>query len=196
MTSHAFRLLVEEAAPCRLCGPMGCPPVLSDRNGPAPARLMFVAEAPGRLGGAITGIPLSADETGRRFARWLADAGIERSGVFVTNAVLCNPLDARGRNRPPRRRERANCAPWLARQVDAVAPAIIVALGAVALAALEEIAPHGLTLRSDVGRAVPWQGRTLVPLYHPSPRTRAVRTDAQHAADYRALAALAKAGMR
>ncbi|MSQ62157.1 MAG: uracil-DNA glycosylase [Dehalococcoidia bacterium] len=196
MTSYAFDLLVEEAALCRLCGPMGCAPVLSQRNGPAPARLMFVAEAPGRLGGAITGIPLSADETGRRFARWLADAGIERSSVFVTNAVLCNPLDARGRNRPPSRRERANCGPWLARQIDAVAPDVVVVLGAVALAALEEIAPHGLTLRSDVGRAVPWQGRTLVALYHPSPRTRAVRTDGQHSADYRALAALVESVVR
>ena len=196
MTNHAFNLLVNEAALCCLCGPMGCAPVLSVRNGPAPARLMFVAEAPGRLGGAITGIPLSADETGRRFARWLGAAGIERSSVFVTNAVLCNPLDARGRNRPPRRRERANCAAWLARQVDAVAPAIVVALGAVALAALGEIAPHGLTLRSDLGRPVPWQGRTLVALYHPSPRTRAARTDGQHASDYRALAALVQAGAR
>lgn len=168
---------------------MGCAPVLSARNGPAPARLMFIAEAPGRLGGARTGVPLTSDETGRRFGAWLTAAGIDRSQAFVTNAVLCNPLDGRGRNRPPALRERRLCAPWLARQIEVVAPEVVVTLGAVALAAVGAIAPHGLRLATDAGRASAWDGRTLVPLYHPSPQTRAARSDALQAADYRALAA-------
>ncbi len=151
---------------------------------------MFVAEAPGRLGGARTGAPLSSDETGRRFSRWLADAGIDRSTVFITNAVLCNPLDAVGRNRPPRIAERRACAGWLTRQIEVVDPDVVVALGAVALASLDGVAPHGLCLAKDIGRTASWQGRTLVALYHPSPRTRAVRSDAAQSADYRALAAL------
>jgi DNA polymerase len=188
--ASAFATLVVEAAGCRRCGPMGCAPVLSGRNGPSPARVMFVAEAPGRFGGARTGVPLSADETGRRFSRWLAEAGIARAGVFVTNAVLCNPLDAAGRNRRPRIAEQRACADWLARQIEVVDPGVVVALGAVALASLAAVTPHGLCLAKDIGRAVPWQERTLVALYHPSPRTRAVRSDAAQAADYRALAAL------
>ena len=68
--------------------------VLGDANGPLDATVLFVAEAVGRRGGAVTGVPLTRDESGKRFTSFLALAGLSRGEVFITNAVLCNPLDA------------------------------------------------------------------------------------------------------
>lgn len=138
--------------------------------GPANARFFFVGEAPGRLGAGRTGVPFLGDEAGRRFERLLATTGLTRSDVYVTNAVRCLPLDSAGRNRRPRPTEIAACAPWLAREIAAVDPTVVVALGAVALRALASIEPHSLALAADVATRNPWHGRTLIALYHPGAR--------------------------
>ncbi|GIW08991.1 MAG: uracil-DNA glycosylase [Dehalococcoidia bacterium] len=182
----AFEQLVAEVAACRRCPAMaGRRRVLSAANGPLGARVLFVAEAPGRRGAERTGIPLSGDATGRRFERLLAAAGLSRSEVFLTNAVLCNPCRA-GRNRPPAASELAHCRNFLRRTLALVDPEVVVTLGRVALRALGAIAPHGASL-ARVGEAVPWQGRLLVPLYHPGPRTEHHRPFAQQLADYHRL---------
>lgn len=163
--------------------------MLSAANGPLDARVLFIAEAPGRLGGDRTGVPLSADQTGRNFACLLEEAGLRRDEVFVTNALLCNPRSPRGNNRPPTRTELASCRDHLIRVLDQVRAPIVVTLGAVALAQLEALQSHGLTLR-DVPSPVAWNGRTLVPLYHPGPRAQIHRPFNQQRADFRTIAAL------
>src|SRR5918999_963366 len=170
----AFEELCREVAGCRRCASMeGRRRVLSPANGQPGARVMFVAEAPGRLGAERTGVPLSGDRTGRRFETLLALAGWRRSDVFVTNAVLCNPRGADGRrNRPPSAAEIAACRDHLRSQLAVVAPLVVVPLGAVALRALDALAPHGLALADSVGRPWSWDGRWLFPLYHPGERAR------------------------
>jgi uracil-DNA glycosylase family 4 len=163
--------------------------VLSCANGRLDAKVLFVAEAPGRLGGDRTGVPLSSDQTGRNFARLLEEAGLRRDDVFVTNAVLCNPRSVRGNNRPPSRAELANCREHLRRVLELVRAPIVVSLGAVALAQLDALHPHGLTLR-DVASPRPWLGRTLVPLFHPGPRAQIHRPFSQQQADFRTIAPL------
>ena len=166
-----FDALVAEVQACRRCPTMeGRRRVLSPANGPLDARVLFVAEAPGRLGGDRTGVPLTSDQTGRNFGRLLAHAGLSRDHVFVTNAALCNPRSAAGLNRPPSRLELARCVDHLRSTLDLVGAPIVASLGAVALRQLGEIEPHGLTLREDVGRPVRWRDRWLIPLYHPGPR--------------------------
>jgi uracil-DNA glycosylase len=142
--------------------------VLGPANGPASASLMFVGEAPGRLGAARTGVPLQGDESGRRFGLLLAAVALRRDEVLLTNAVLCLPLDATGRNRRPTMREVDSCTAHLAATIEVVDPRLVVALGAVALSALAKIEPHGLVLRDHAGTAVNWNGRMLAALYHPS----------------------------
>ena len=164
--------------------------VLGPANGGLDARVIFVAEAVGRRGGAVTGVPLTRDESGRRFTKFLALAGIARDEAFITNAVLCNPLDAAGRNRAPAAAEVARCRPFLARTLDLVCAPIVVALGRVALDSLRAIAPHDASLARDVGTAVLWQGRVLVPLYHPSRQSTLHRSDADQQADWRRLGAI------
>lgn len=168
--------------------------VLGPTNGAATSRVMFVGEAPGRFGAGRSGVPFHGDESGKRFESLLAEAGLERDAVFVTNAVLCNPLDLLQRNRRPLTSEIKRCLPFLQAQLDVVQPRIVVALGGVALEALRRIEPHTLSLRSDAGRAVAWRGAQLVALYHPGRRALVHRSDALQHEDWRALGSIVASG--
>lgn len=184
--------LVSEAQNCSSCPRMSeSRRVLSDLNGAWNAKVMFVAEAPGRLGAQITGIPLSQDRTGMRFEELLTAMEWNRSSVFITNAVLCNPRDEDGNNDKPSATEITNCSSFLRRTIDVVNPALVVALGGVALGALKNIYPHECTVKRFCGTAVPWGQRYLGVLYHPSPRTQTQRTWQQQISDARSLASFA-----
>lgn len=190
-----FASLVADAAACSRC-PALCErrAVLSDLNGKPSARVMFIAEAPGRQGGDRTGVPLSGDQSGKNFARYLATTGLTRRRIFITNAVLCNPRRASGANRTPTQTEVVNCSAFLRRQLDVINPAVVVTLGRVALDALRRIQYHPLTLQIDAGQVHEWNGRALVPLYHPSPQVLAShRREHQQLADYAAVARAASA---
>lgn len=108
-----------------------CPALCDSRSrivngvGPTDASLLFVGEAPGR----------QEDETGEPFVgrsgdvldEALRDRGLARRDVRITNCVRCRPPD----NRDPRAEELANCRPYLDREIDAIDPEVIVALGKV-----------------------------------------------------------------
>jgi len=189
----AFATLCADAAACQVCATMaGRRRVLTPANGRPDARVLFIGEAPGRFGGERTGVPFSGDRTGHNFALLLDAAGLDRADIFITNAILCNPRDAGGRNRGPSREELVACRPFLARQLATIDAPFIVTLGAVALAATAAIAPHRLRLRDAVRQAVGWQGRTLMPLYHPGPRAQLHRSFAIQQADFVALGALVR----
>lgn len=149
--------------------------VLSDRNGNWSSNVLFVAEAPGRLGAEVTGIPLFGDRTGDRFEKLLTAMCWSRSRVFITNAVLCNPRDDAGNNDLPSATEIRNCSTFLKRTLLVVNPKLVIALGRVALNALRSIHPHALELKEAVGKVIPWNGRYLAVLYHPGPRTQVHR---------------------
>ena len=163
---------------------------LGPGNGPLDATVLFVAEAPGRLGADRTGVPLSGDQTGRTFDALLAGAGIARSRVFISNALLCNPRKLDGRNDRPRAAELRNCSDHVRATIDVLDPTWVVTLGRAALDALALVEPHDRILARDVATAVSWHGRNLVPLYHPGPRALIRRPLAQQAADYAILASL------
>jgi uracil-DNA glycosylase len=188
---HArFAALVAEAAACRKCPAMcGRRAVLSAHNGDPAARVLFVGEAPGRHGGDRTRVPFSGDQSGRNFTRFIASINLARARTFITNAALCNPRTEAGTNRKPTRVELANCSDFLRRQIELIDPAVVVTLGAVALAALRSVSYHPFTLKERAGRVLAWHGRLLVPLYHPSPQVLAShRREAAQLGDYKAVA--------
>lgn len=191
VTPSPFDALVARVQACRLCPSMEeRRRVLSRLNGDPTAPCLVIAEAPGRLGAERTGVPLTSDQTGRTFRRLCAEAGVPTEALFITNAVLCNPRRADGRNRGPRAAELANCREHLAATIEVIQPALVVTLGRVALAALAALQPHGLPLRAAVGRPTPWDGRWLLPLYHPGPQALLHRPYAAQLDDYRAWARL------
>ena len=162
---------------------------MSERNGNLKPRVLFIAEAPGRQGGDRTRIPLSGDQSGRNFARFISSINLKRDDIFITNAVLCNPRKPSGANRKPTTSEVLNCSAFLRRQIEILDPAVIVTLGAVSLAALRLVEYHGLSLKENAGQVQEWNGRVLVPVYHPSPQVLAShRREAAQVRDYQAIA--------
>jgi uracil-DNA glycosylase family 4 len=199
LKNEAFAALAREAAACCLCPAMNeRTAVLSERNGLIAARVMFIGEAPGRQGGDRTRVPFSGDQSGRNLARFLASINLRRDDIFFTNAVLCNPRKESGANRKPTMKEMANCSAFLRRQLEVVNPRVIVTLGAVSLDALRRIEYHELSLKEAAGKIYEWDGRLLVPVYHPSPQVLAShRREATQLQDYQAIAhALEQVGSR
>lgn len=166
-----FAKLIAEAARCVRC-PAMCEraAVLSELNGSVDARVMFIGEAPGRKGADRTRVPFSGDQSGKNFDRFLECAGLRRSEMFITSAALCNPRSTTGANRRPTSAELGNCSDFLRRTIELIDPRVIVTLGGVALEALKSIESHRFTLRDDAAKLRKWNGRTLIPLYHPSPQ--------------------------
>jgi len=186
-----FDDLVSLIQRCRACPRMeGRRRVLTRLNGGPSARVMFIAEAPGRHGADRTGVPIHGDATGVTFERLIGEVGWKREDVFVTNAVLCNPRTEDGNNDKPSQDELRSCSFHLASTIAVVDPAVVVTLGASALESIELIEPHGLVLRSAVARQKRWNGRTLFPLYHQSPRAIMHRNYIKQLEDFRALAKL------
>jgi uracil-DNA glycosylase family 4 len=166
-----FVKLVAEASACTNC-PAMCEraAVLGRLNGPVDARVLFIGEAPGRKGADRTRVPFSGDQSGKNFERFLASISLQRSEIFITSAALCNPRADSGANRRPRASEIRNCSGFLRRTIELVEPAVVVTLGTVALEALRLLHYHEFNLKHDAGRIRRWDGRLLVPLYHPSPQ--------------------------
>lgn len=189
-----FASLVAEAAACVRC-PAMCEraAILSQRNGSVDARVMFIGEAPGRKGADRTRVPFSGDQSGKNFEHFLASAGLARSQIFITSAALCNPRTTSGANRRPTSAELRNCSDFLQRTIELIDPSVIVTLGGVALEALKSIKAHQFTLRDDAAKLREWNGRTLIPLYHPSPQVLITsRNERAQRRDYKVVARIVK----
>ena len=184
-----FNDLVESVQHCDLC-PRLCDrrKVLSPANGNVDAKVLFVAEAPGRLGADRTGIPLHGDRTGDNFETLLGNIGWRREDVFITNAILCNPKQENGNNGTPTPDEIANCSAYLEMVITLIRPEVVVSLGATALSALDRLSPHGIELRAGVAQITPWRNTKLFPLYHPGPRAVIHRSLAKQRSDFMRLA--------
>jgi DNA polymerase len=141
-------------------------------EGPAEARAMFVGEQPGDQED-LMGKPF-VGPAGDVLTRALADAGIPRADIYITNAVKHFKWEPRGKRRihqTPRAPELDACRPWLEAEIEALKPAVLVCLGATAAQAL--MGPH-LRIMRDRGvvfpsRWAPWVMATV----HPSSILRA-----------------------
>jgi len=184
-----FEDLVESVKHCNICPRLsGRIKVLSSANGSFSSKVLFVAEAPGRLGADRTGVPLYGDRTGDNFEKLLGNIGWKREQVFITNAILCNPRQGNGNNATPTKEEIVNCSAYLEMVIALIQPDVVVSLGATALKALELISPHGIQLKEGVAKLSPWYGSKLFPLYHPGPRATIHRSLAKQRSDFMRLA--------
>jgi uracil-DNA glycosylase family 4 len=144
-------------------------------EGPAKAELVLLGEGPGaqedREGRPFVG------RAGRLLDTLLRDNGIERSEVFITNCVKCRPPE----NRTPRRDELGTCTTaWLHRQLDLIAPRLVVLLGQVAT---RQMLGEKATVTALHGTLQECEGRAYFVTYHPAAALRfayiatALRTD-------------------
>ncbi|SMG00701.1 UdgX family uracil-DNA binding protein [Burkholderia singularis] len=135
--------------------------------GPADARIMLIGEQPGDQEDR-TGVPF-VGAAGRMLARALDEAGIDRARVYLTNAVKHFKWEPRGKRRlhkTPAQHEVAACRYWLERELDALAPRVIVALGATALRAV--LRDNDATLERTPIPVQTGEGYLVVATYHPS----------------------------
>jgi uracil-DNA glycosylase len=123
------------------------------------AHLMFVGEAPGA----------DEDEQGEPFVgragqllnNMIKAMGLRREDVYIANVIKCRPPG----NRVPERDECETCSPFLMRQIAAIRPKVIVALGAVAAKTLLALNAPMAELR---GRWYDFRGTKLAVTYHPA----------------------------
>jgi uracil-DNA glycosylase len=169
--AHLFRSLCDDAHACRLCPSLADKTaVLSELNGSLEPKVMFIGEAPGRVGADRTRRPFYGDKSGANFQMLLDSIGLRREDIFITSAVMCSPRSVTDANRRPRRSEIKNCAGHLKRTIEVIRPNVLATLGGVALEALSLIAYHDFKLKTHAGTILSWNGLTVLPLYHPSPQ--------------------------
>jgi uracil-DNA glycosylase len=129
--------LARAAATCRACPLWEHATQTVFGEGPPGARMVLVGEQPGdqedQQGEPFVG------PAGRVLDDGLEAAGIDRSTTYVTNAVKHFKFEERGKRRihkTPNTTEVRACGPWLAAELRALAPDVVVALGAVAAKSL------------------------------------------------------------
>lgn len=157
--------LEREASGCTRC-PLapGRTQVVFGVGDPA-ADLMFIGEAPGRDED-LKGEPF-VGRSGQLLDRLMAeelDRG--REGCYIANVVKCRPPD----NRDPQPDEIASCRPYLEQQIELIDPKVIITLGNFATRLLLDTKEGITKLR---GRVHDYNGRALVPTFHPSAALRA-----------------------
>jgi probable DNA metabolism protein len=129
----AIETLREEAAHCRACHLWKDATQAVFGEGPPHAPIMLVGEQPGDKED-LAGQPF-VGPAGQMLNRALNEAGIDRSKVYVTNAVKHFKFVPRGKIRlhqKPNTEEIRACRPWYERELAAVRPTLVVAMGATA----------------------------------------------------------------
>jgi uracil-DNA glycosylase family protein len=162
----------DEAADCRACDLYKHATQTVFGEGPARATLMLIGEQPGDAED-LSGHPF-VGPAGKLLDRALADAGIDRATVYLTNVVKHFKFEPRGKRRihkKPRASEIGACRPWLETEIALVKPQVIVCLGATAAQALLGPA-FKVTHQRGVVVASPFAARVLATV-HPSSILRA-----------------------
>jgi DNA polymerase len=136
-------------------------------EGPANAPVMLIGEQPGDQED-LQGKPF-VGPAGRMLDKALAEAGVERTRVYVTNAVKHFKFVERGKRRihgKPNGIEITACRPWLEAEVAVIQPELIVCLGATAAQALMG---RAFRVTQDRGKILehPW-AKSLLATIHPS----------------------------
>ena len=166
-----FKELVATVNHCKLCSRLSSRrKILSKNNGNIYSNILFIAEAPGRLGADRTLIPMFGDQAGKNFQRLLDTIGWARNEIFITNAILCNPRNGNGVNDTPTKEEIENCAVYLNMILEIIDPEYVITIGQTALESLKFIENHNVSLKTHLRKFMPWYNRLLIPLYHTSPR--------------------------
>jgi uracil-DNA glycosylase len=128
-------------------------------DGNSKADLVFVGEGPGRDEDA-QGLPF-VGRAGKLLTQMIEAMGLQRKDVYICNVVKCRPPD----NRTPEKDEVETCSPFLLRQLDAIAPKVIVCLGSVAAQTLLQTNRGISHFR---GEWLDFRGRKLLATYHPA----------------------------
>src|SRR6187399_1985760 len=135
--TSSLATLLEAAAHCTACHLYKRATQTVFGEGPKRAAMMLVGEQPGDYED-VAGKPF-VGPAGKIMDRALAGAGIDRSQIYVTNAVKHFKWEPRGKRRihqKPNSREIAACRPWMEAELRLVRPKLLVCLGSTAAQAI------------------------------------------------------------
>jgi uracil-DNA glycosylase family 4 len=158
-SDEELKQVAKEVSACNLCELHYSRKLAVPGEGPANSDIMFIGEGPG-FHENVQGRPF-VGAAGKFLEELLANIGMKREDVFITNVVKCRPPG----NRDPKPEEIDTCtSKYLERQIQAINPKVIVTLGRFSM---------GLFLPnvkiSDVhGQARQIKSRLVVPMYHPA----------------------------
>jgi uracil-DNA glycosylase len=173
--------LRHEAASCRACPLWKNATQTVFGEGTADAEIMFVGEQPGDKED-LLGRPF-VGPAGLLLDRALAEAGVDRGHVYVTNAVKHFKFEPRGRRRlhkRPNASEIKICRRWMAEEIQVIHPRLIVALGATAAQGLAE---RGIPVQSNRGKVFDVaNGLRVLITIHPSALLRLQDEEERHSA--------------
>jgi uracil-DNA glycosylase len=123
------------------------------------ADLMFIGEGPGfhedKQGEPFVG------PAGQLLTQVLGEIGLRREQVYINNVVMCRPPG----NRDPLPDEIEACKPWLDERIELIDPSVVVTLGNWATRFV--LGPR-VSISRVRGQRFPWNGRTVIPTFHPA----------------------------
>ena len=123
------------------------------------ADLMFIGEGPGfyedKQGEPFVG------PAGQLLNQVLGEIGLQRERVYINNVVMCRPPG----NRDPLPDEIEACKPWLDERIELIDPSVVVTLGNWATRFV--LCPR-VSISRVRGQRFPWNGRTVIPTFHPA----------------------------
>ena len=142
------------------------------------SQVLFIAEAPGQNEDR-DGIPFTG-RSGELLDRLLAEAGMSRGEIYLTNIVKCHPE----RNRDPKPEEQEACMPYLKDETWLLRPRIIVCLGRIAA---QRIIRPDYRITREHGTFIYRKNTWLTAVYHPSALLRDETKIPETIADLRAI---------
>ena len=128
-------------------------------DGNPKAELVFVGEGPGHDED-MQGLPF-VGRAGKLLTQMIEAMGLQRKDVYICNVVKCRPPE----NRAPEKDEVGECSPFLLRQIDAIAPKVIVCLGSTAA---QTVLETNRGISQFRGQWLEFRGRKLMATYHPA----------------------------
>ena len=149
----------EQLGDCRRCKLHRTRKTIVFGEGNTQATLMFVGEGPG-FDEDVQGRPF-VGRAGQLLTKIIQSIGLQRSEVYIANIVKCRPPQ----NRNPEPEEIDACHPFLVKQIEAIQPRIICALGTFAAQTLLKTSTKITALR---GQVFELDGIKLIPTYHPA----------------------------
>ncbi|BAT72555.1 DNA polymerase bacteriophage-type [Thermosulfidibacter takaii ABI70S6] len=155
-----LQLIREELGDCRRCGLWETRRNIVFGEGNPDAKVMFVGEAPGeeedKQGRPFVGL------AGQLLTQLIEQVGWKREDVYIANVLKCRPPG----NRNPKEEEIEVCSPFLLKQIEAIKPKIICALGSFAA---QLLIGKKLSISKIRGRLMQgWKGYKIFPTYHPA----------------------------
>jgi uracil-DNA glycosylase family 4 len=153
-----LKIIREEIKQCTACPLHRSRKLSVPGEGPAEVQVMCIGEGPGyhenEQGRPFVG------QAGRFLEELLAEAGLTRDEVFITNVVKCRPPG----NRDPEPAELEACSRYLDRQIAALKPRVIVTLGRFSMSKFVQ----GGRISQIHGLERTVNGQTVVTMYHPA----------------------------